>query len=274
MKVPLLAAWQDAFTAYLRHGTSEAWLSTQITAQGIDPVLRLDVYRHAYYIRLEEALAHDFPALRTAVGDQACGRLLAGYLHAHPSTSPTLRDLGRALPGWLRSQGMPAHADLASIEWALLDAFDAADAPPLDAEILVQIPPERWGGLRAHLHPSVTLLQLNSNAAALCQAMHAGTALPTLAEGARNWLAIARGGDGPSLSPLSEAQHAVLSRLARGETVAGVCQGIVDVIAPDAVPNLVAQTIACAVASGWIGAIASGRTPENSSSGASNCGLG
>jgi len=256
MKAPLLAAIQDAFTAYLQHGAGEAWLSTQISAKDIAPMLRLDVYRHAYYIRLEEALAHDFPALRTAVGDQACGRLLAGYLQAHPSTSPTLRDLGRTLPCWLRDQGMSAHADLASIEWAVLDAFDAADAPPLDPEILVQIPPERWGKLRAHLHPSVTLLQLNSNAVALWQAMRAGTALPTLAEGARNWLAIARGGDGPSLSPLSEAQHAVLSRLARGETIAAVCQGIVDVITPDAVPNFVAETIARAVAGGWIGAMA------------------
>lgn len=252
MKTPLLGAWQDAFTAYLQHGAGEDWLSARITAKDIDPVLRLDVYRHAYYIRLEEALAHDFPALRTAVGDQACGRLMATYLQAHPSTSPTLRDLGCALPCWLRGQGMPAHADLALVEWAVLDAFDAADALPLDPEILAQIPPERWGDLRVHLHPSVTLRELSSNAAVFWQEVRAGTSPPPLAEAKRNWLAIARGRDGPCLTSLSEAQHAVLSRLERGEAVAAVCQGVVDVIAADAVPDCVAQTIARAVASGWI----------------------
>lgn len=252
MKTPALVTLQNVFADYLRHGNEEAWLSAQISAKDIDPMLRLDVYRHAYYIRLEEALAHDFPALRKSVGDQAFGRLMAGYLQAHPSTSPTLRDIGRTLPCWLRRQEMSAHADLASIEWAVLDAFDAADSSLLNPEALAQIPPDRWVALRAQLHASVTLLELNSNAAAFWQAMHAGTSLPTLAEGAQNWLAIARGRDGPAMSPLSEAQHAVLSRLDRGETVAAVCQGIVDVIAQVAVPNLVAETIARAVASGWV----------------------
>ncbi|MHB1676225.1 MAG: HvfC/BufC family peptide modification chaperone [Sulfuriferula sp.] len=257
MKIPALSTLQNAFADFLQHGVGEDWLSTQISTQNIDPIVRLDVYRQAYYIRLEAALAHDFPTLRACVGDQAFGRLMAGYLQAHPSTSPTLRNLGRALPYWLRRQGMSAQADLASIEWAVLDAFDAAEASQLNLAVLAQIPPERWLDLRVQLQASVTLLAHNSNATAFWQAMHAGAPLFILDEGVQNWLAIARGGDGVSLNPLSEAQYAVLSRLSQGETVAAVCQGIADVIAPSAVSNLVAETIARAVASGWVCAMES-----------------
>jgi hypothetical protein len=256
MKAPTLAELQDAFTAYLHHGTGAIGLSIQVAVKNIDPMLRLDVYRHAYYIRLEEALAHDFPMLRAALGDHAFGRLMAEYLHAHPSTSPTVRDLGRALPRWLHNQGME-NADLASIEWALLASFDAADVPLLDPEALAQIPPEHWAELRVHLHPSVTLLELNSNAAHFWQAIRAGTATPPLTEGAQNWLAIARGGSGPALTQLTKAEHAVLSRLAHGECFAIICEEMSDSMALNAVPHFVAETVARAVASGWVATMAS-----------------
>ena len=255
MTLPKLAAWQDAFTAYLQNDRGEAALSAQIRAQRIAPAIRLDVYRTAYYARLEEALAHDFPALLAALGNHDFGRLMAEYLRAHLSTSPTLRDLGHALPLWLRARGKAQHADLAALEWAVLVAFDAADAPLLDEEILRRITPENWATLGVRLHPSLTLLALNSNAAAYWQARKISSSSPAFVATVTHWLVVVRSPSGPVWVSITENQHAVLTRLQRGETIATICAETVTHVTPREIPAHVAKILAGAVASGWVSAI-------------------
>lgn len=252
MKPPTLAIWQDAFTAYLQNGIGETWLCAQITKQSIAPELRLDVYRNAYYIRLEEALARDFPALRAAIGDHDFGRLMAEYLHSHPSISPTVRDLGHALPRWLRARGKMECADLATIEWAVLNACDAADTRLIDSTALVQLAPEHWATLRVRLHPSLTLLALDSNAAVFWQAQHAATARPLLAPSPTNWLVVVRNSQGAALIKITPAQHAVLMHLSREETLATVCAAMIHHTMPQEISYFVAETLARAAASGWV----------------------
>jgi len=252
MTAPNLAAWQAAFTDYLQNGSGEAALSAQISAQHIAAEVRLDVYRNAYYTRLEEALAHDFPVLLAALGDHDFGRLMAAYLRAHPSTSPTLRDLGHALPLWLRAQGKAEHADLAALEWAVLNAFDAADATLLDQEKLAQIAPEDWTTLSMCLHPSLTLLTLNSNAADFWQARLSGSSQAVLASNVMNCLVVVRSAQGPVLINISEIQYAVLERLQCGETVATVCVKMIGYAMAQEIPQIVAETLARAVESGWV----------------------
>ena len=247
-----LTEWQATFTDYLQNGSGEAALSAQITAQHIAAEVRLDVYRNAYYTRLEEALAHDFPALLAALGDHDFGRLMAEYLRAHPSTSPTLRDLGHALPLWLRAQGKAEHADLAALEWAVLNAFDAADVQLLDQASLEKLAPEDWETLRVRLHPSVTLLALNSNAVDVWQGKLAGLFQTTLAPSGMNWLVVGRSAQGPVLVTITEIQHVVLACLQRGEMVATVCAEIIAYAMVQKIPQLVAETLARAVASGWV----------------------
>lgn len=255
MTIPKLTAWQDAFTAYLQHGEGEAALSAQITAHHIAPSIRLDVYRTAYYARLEEALAHDFPALLAALGDHDFGRLMADYLRAHPSTSPTLRDVGHALPLWLRARGKAQHADLAALEWAVVLAFDAADTPLFDEEILRRIAPENWAGLSVCLHPSLTLLALNSNAAAYWQARQISSSPPALVATVTNWLVLVRSASGPVGLSITENEHAVLARLQRGETIATICAETATYATRREIPARVAKILAGAVASGWVSAI-------------------
>jgi len=251
MTAPNLAAWQATFTDYLQNGSGEAVLSAQITTQHIAAEVRLDVYRNAYYTRLEEALAHDFPALLAALGDHDFGRLMAEYLRVHPSTSPTLRDLGHALPEWLSAQGKAEHADLAVLEWAVLNAFDAADERLLDQESLALLFPEDWATLRIRLHPSLSLLALDSNAVDFWRTWHSESLKSTLVPSATNWLVVVRGAQGPVLINVNETQHAVLERLQREETVATVCVGMTAYATAQEISQLVADTLARAVASGW-----------------------
>ncbi len=94
---------------------------------------RLEIYNRQYWYRILGALAEDFPALRALIGAERFDALSIAYLTEHPSRSFTLRNLGSKLPEWLIVH--PDYAgrrhrlavDLARMEWAFVEAFDAPE---------------------------------------------------------------------------------------------------------------------------------------------------
>jgi Putative DNA-binding domain len=101
---------------------------------------RLEVYNRQYWFRLFEALDTDFPALIKLVGKERFRELAEAYISDCPSQSYTLRDLGSRLANWLvanpekAGEQPEAAADVAKLEWAYVEAFDAAELPPAKAE--------------------------------------------------------------------------------------------------------------------------------------------
>jgi hypothetical protein len=134
--------------------------------RGIPPVDRLSVYAHAYFGRLHDCLREDFGALARALGADAFHDLVQTYLMMHPPSRPSLRHAGARLAGHLEtkpfaaifSRRCPYAADLARLEWAMAEAFHAADSPVLAREHLAAVPPEAWGGLGFEAVPSLQLL--------------------------------------------------------------------------------------------------------------------
>jgi hypothetical protein len=111
---------------------------------------RLRVYADAYFWRLRDILSEDFPRLAERLGDEAFEELATAYLRAHPSQDPSLRHLGDALPSFLArsAEHPPFLADLARLERARVDVFDAPDDRPLTTDDLRSVPPEAWAALR------------------------------------------------------------------------------------------------------------------------------
>jgi hypothetical protein len=130
----------------------------------LSAIARVDIYAEMYFYRLLDCLAEDFRCVRSVVGETRFHNLITDYLLAHPSTHPSLRFAGRHLPTLLEthpvSTDWPFLAELARLEWALLDAFDAADRVPLAAGALERVAPSAWPALRFALAPSVRLLDL------------------------------------------------------------------------------------------------------------------
>jgi hypothetical protein len=101
---------------------------------------RLEIYNRQYWYRLFSSFEEDFPGLKSIVGSRRFERLMRAYLHAHPSRSFTLRNLGSSLVAWLNKH--PAHAApysaaaiaMAALEWAHIEAFDNEQRPSLTAE--------------------------------------------------------------------------------------------------------------------------------------------
>ena len=119
---------------------------------------RLDIYFFGYKARLVECLIDDFPAVRYALGEDAFEELSRAYINAHPSRSPSLNGFGRMMPQFLASyphEHARFLADLAALEWAMVEVLHAEAAPTLTQESLNEIPPDRWG--EARLPPSKTV---------------------------------------------------------------------------------------------------------------------
>ncbi len=97
---------------------------------------RLEVYNRQYWFRLFETLDMDFPALTKLLGSGRFRELAEGYLSTHPSTSYTLRNLGNRMVEFLEAnlqfagEYPEAAIDTAKLEWAYVEAFDAAELPP------------------------------------------------------------------------------------------------------------------------------------------------
>jgi len=128
---------------------------------------RLAIYRHAYRARLVAALTDNYTVLQRALGDEAFETLGLAYVEAHPSQHPSIRWFGHRLAEFMTERDdlvpHPALVDLARMDWALRDAFDASDAPVLPLSALAALPAEAWAQLRLQPHPSLRLLTLDWN---------------------------------------------------------------------------------------------------------------
>jgi hypothetical protein len=111
----------------------------------------LEVYHHAYRARLTECLVDDYPALHYALGAEAFAELAGRYIVRHPSRSPNLNAFGSHMESFCRAHEDPQAgfwADLARLEWTLVEILHAEDAPPLAAEQLTRAPTAAWAGAR------------------------------------------------------------------------------------------------------------------------------
>src|SRR6476661_5066450 len=127
----------------MREQTLDGRSTRQIAEEIIKPndrltsVERLEIYNRVYWFRLLSSLADDFPGLRAIIGQEKFDAVLHGYLTEMPSVSYTLRDLGSRLEKWLRehpefiSGNERMALDMVRLEWADIEAFDAAEFPIL-----------------------------------------------------------------------------------------------------------------------------------------------
>jgi len=166
-----LIAWPEGVRAALQHEPPQSPPLEELirSDERLAAEDRLDVYANAYFYRIHDVLAQDFPTLASALGETDFHDLVTSYLAVHPSQSPSLRWIGERLPGFLAGHDAtaslrgrhPFGADLAAYEWATETVFDAADSQVARREDLAAVPAEQWDALPIALRPSVRLLQLD-----------------------------------------------------------------------------------------------------------------
>jgi hypothetical protein len=113
--------------------------------------------------------------LRVYLGEDAFEELVRAYAAAHPSHTRNARYFCEHLPEFLAAaapyDAHPQLAELAALEKALNDAFDAADAPVLSRADVAAVPVAEWPALTFTPHPSAIRLNLTTNAAGIWRAL-------------------------------------------------------------------------------------------------------
>ena len=142
---------------------------------------RVGVYHGMYLARMREALESDYPGLARFLGPAAWEALVRSYVQAHPSRSYTLNVLGRDLPEFVATARVrrPAFCrDLARLEWAVSEVFDAPEAPPLTEDELDAVAPDEWERARLVPVPALRLVVLEHDAGAHLDALREGRRRP------------------------------------------------------------------------------------------------
>lgn len=174
-----LAELQKDFQRHVMFGHARIAGAVTGTAR-VPAVLRLAIYSEAYRLRLTDALASTLPRLQQLLGKDRFASVAGDYIDACPSQFASIRWFGDRLPLLLEGlfPGQPWLAELASWEWSIAAAFDAADAAPVGIEALAAVVPDSWPALRFEFHPSVQLLHMRTNAPVLFKALSAESLAP------------------------------------------------------------------------------------------------
>ena len=72
------------------------------------PAHRLSIYADMYFYRLRDSLYEDFPKVAAVIGGARFHNLVTDYLLVHPSSFWSMRNLGKAFPGFLKGHELAA----------------------------------------------------------------------------------------------------------------------------------------------------------------------
>jgi len=186
------------------------------------PLERLEIYHAMYPLRMEEALASDYTALKHFLGDQGFFRLVEGYVQAHPSRSFTLNPLGRHLPEYLAGAHVKKRAfcqDLARLERAIAEVFEDEERPALDEQAIAAVPAEAWEHARLRTIPAFRLLALRYPASAYLDSVNDEAHRHPEVKRQDGWVAVYRRGYAVYRHDLGRAAHDLLTDLVAGRTV-------------------------------------------------------
>lgn len=108
---------------------------------------RVQIYSDGYFGRLVECLSDDYPAQSYALGEDTFSSLAREYIAEYPSRSRSLNAYGQHLASFCRAQAAPwagFAADLARLEWALVEVVHEPASESLAFDALASIPAARW----------------------------------------------------------------------------------------------------------------------------------
>ena len=196
------------------------------------PARHLEIYREQFWLRHTQSLLEDFPGLAGVLGQSAWERLTEEYLLAHPPASFSLRELGEKLPAFLERadflhEQRQLVLDMARLEWAHIEVFDAPSLPPLSPEAVAGLDEESLASAVLVLSPALRLLDLSYPAPELRnRLLSAGDARVTLPlpEPRPSRVVLYRRDLSIVHCRLQRAPFALLDALGRGVSLGNACE--------------------------------------------------
>jgi hypothetical protein len=248
---------QRAMQAHVLQGHAGI-LSELLETPAAGTAQRMDVYTRAYRLRLLEVLGDHYPALKWWLGEEAFDALCTAYIEAQPSASFNIRWYGDRLAAFAAAQTpwreQAAIAEMATLEWAMTLAFDAADASAVAVEDIARIAAQDWPQLTLDFHPALHRVALRWNVAAQRRAMDREEPLPPSQplEGAAT-SAVWRDAAGSVVHRQLEADEVrALDAAFQGADFGALCETLLEFCTEDAVALRAASLLKRWVEAGWV----------------------
>jgi len=200
---------------------------------------RMLFYGNAYILRLKEALSSDYERLHSYLGDELFDTLMLQYIKHYPSKHPSLRYFGQYMVQLVKQlepfKSLVEVAEIASIEQAFANSFDAADCHCVTQQQLAQLAPEAWATLSLKFHDSVQLLPQRYNSFQIWQALDKAQAPPQKMPDKCTWLIWRHN----LVSHYRALENAELSALITAKTTgsfASVCEALLEHFSEEETP--------------------------------------
>lgn len=203
---------------------------------------RLHIYHNAYRMRLLEVLQDHFAQTHAYMGDAFFESEALAYIEAHPPEADNLRHYGQQWPQWL-AERYPQDMDMAELsrlEWALRDAFDAANTPVATWQSLSTLAPEDWARIGFQLAAGTQILSLSHAVLPLWQAL-AATQTPEPVAAHQHDVLIWRRDGQPHFKSLGAEEATALRALLAGLSFEQACQQALQQQSPDEASRLAGQ---------------------------------
>lgn len=163
MPAPALHELQRLFFRALEGDVTPALRDLVCSTPALAADRRIAIYADMYFWRLRGVLADDFEKTAAVLGDEAFTTAVRGYLGAHPSEHPSVRHVGRHFQAYLHahlpSGAAPWIPDLAALEWARVETFDAADATAVRPADFGTVDPVDWPSIRFRVIPAMITVE-------------------------------------------------------------------------------------------------------------------
>jgi len=224
--------WESVAVQPGRDSIAPAFVRLVRGCDDSDRKTRIRVYSDAYYLRLRDVLREDFPRVAALLGPERFEDAASGYLEVFPSKQPSVRHLGRAVAEFLRRrEDIPkCLADLAQLEWARVEVFDAPDAESATIGDFVSVPPDAWPALRFSTIPALQTLRAQYP---VHQLWSGDESLDVAA--ANTSIRVWRANDCRVFhAPMDERESAALRKMISGEPFAAICETFADLPAAEA----------------------------------------
>lgn len=223
---PLAAtqAWMQAVLVHPEGAEKGLSVSQIVRGRGaLSATERLQIYAGMYPLRMNEALRGDYPALAELLGAKGFERLVKDYVSAHPSRNFTLARLGDRLPEFVASWGSPRRrgllADVARLELAATQVFDAEVTAPLDRSALEAVSVVEWTRMKLVPAAAFRLVSVRPGAVDVLDAVLERTPMPRRAGRGRVWVAYYRQDFVVRRRTLGSFEGNLLASLSAGETL-------------------------------------------------------
>jgi len=124
---------------------------------------RFAIYRNNVVVGLTEVLKASFPAVCRIVGEEFFRAMTRTYIVLEQPASPILLDYGVGFASFISGfepiASLPYLTDVAQIERAWTEAYNAREMASLGPETLADIPNDQIADMRFAIHPSVRIVR-------------------------------------------------------------------------------------------------------------------